>query len=165
MAIGFSPAPQPSSAPAKEDSGVGSKIGNIYRLLNRNNQGASSDGDAVGTLPSLLARQQEAQQAAVPEGDAENSVSNAPTPNPEAVQTATARSSMEATPSSPASAALMSLVARDDIARRKSLTRRRTGSLSEYPTRQRSDSTSSSPLSSSFSIPVTEPPVESESVR
>jgi len=164
MAIGFSPAPQPPSTLAKEDS-VGSKIGNIYRLLNRNNQSTSSNDDAVGTLSSLLARQQEAEQAAVAEGGSENPVSKPPTPTPEAAQTTTARSSMEATPSSPASAALMSLVARDDHARRKSLTRRRTGSVSEYPTRQRSDSTSSSPLSASFSIPVSEPPVESEAVR
>lgn len=175
MAIGFSP-PTPPTAPVpvtKED-GVGVKIGNIYRLLNRNKDTSMSTKDAIGALNSVLAKQEEAQRSASPEAIAERSGSTRPS-TPTATPGSDGRSRMStppprrgsrdvpSRPSSPASEALKSLVAKDELARRNSLSRRRTGSLSEFPSRSRSASaSSSSPLSASFSIPITSAPIEME---
>jgi hypothetical protein len=99
--------------------------------------------------------------AAVAAPTSEGTVATANQPSdmtaPASERPSTPRKSTEGS-ASPASVALMSLVARDEQARRKSITRRRTGSWSEHR-RQRSDSSSSSPLGSAFVIPP--PPVTS----
>jgi hypothetical protein len=172
MSIGFSPPVVAPPAPPKEEGGIGTKlqgignIGNIYRLLNRNNTEGSDSKNTTGATNAVPSQQSEdhAQYATVDESDIRRTIGNPPTPprtSSDVVKGGDSpRRSMDAG-SSPASAALLSLVQRDELARRKSLSRRRTGSSGDQG-RQRSDSSSSSPLAAGFVVPVTSTQIESQ---
>lgn len=146
MSIGFSPRPAtPPPAPPKEETGIGTKlqgIGNIYRLLNRNNAEPSG---ALNAVPPASLGEDNAQYAMTNEEAPRPIIENPPTPPRVASGTTTPRRSVDTGSTSPASAALMSLVQRDTLARRKSLTRPRTGSVGDHQ-RQPSDPASPSPL-------------------
>ncbi|KAG8869305.1 hypothetical protein FRC20_001694 [Serendipita sp. 405] len=126
-----------------------SGIGNIYRLLNRTSIDPSKDPAKTSSAGSNVEEIEE------PESVATSSLSmdeRPPTMEMERKPGSRRGSTEMDRPSSPASVALLTLVARDDEARRKSLTTRRTGSLTDNQ-RQRSDSSSSSPLASNFITP------------
>jgi hypothetical protein len=167
MSIGFSPPVAAPSVPPKEDGGIGTKLqGNIFRLLNRNNA-EGSDGKSTTRLLNAAPSQQSEdppQYATVNEGGVLKAIGSPPTPPSTSSDVLkgsdSPRRSLDAG-SSPASAALLSLVQRDELARRNSLTRRRTGSIGDHG-QQRSDSPSSSPLAAGFIVPITSAPIESE---
>ncbi|KAG8834654.1 hypothetical protein FRC18_001698 [Serendipita sp. 400] len=126
-----------------------SGIGNIYRLLNRTSIDPSKDPAKTSSAGSNVEEIEE------PESVATSSLSmdeRPPTMEMERKPGSRRGSTEMDRPSSPASVALLTLVARDDEARRKSLMTRKTGSLTDNQ-RQRSDSSSSSPLASNFITP------------
>ena len=152
MSMGSAPV-EPAPVQPKEDViGTSSRlqgIGNIYRLLKKTS-GEPLKAPEVAPTPDILNQNSTTERTVQPE-TATIAPTTAITGNGES-----RRTSMEAANSnSPASVALLSLVARDDLARKKSLTRRRTGSVTDHQ-RQRSDSSlSSSPLASGFGPPST----------
>ncbi|PVF97958.1 hypothetical protein CPB86DRAFT_706018 [Serendipita vermifera] len=169
MAIGFSPpTPPPGPSQGKDEGKIGTKIqgiGNIYKLLRRNSvNNAQTNPEVPAVTPTPTTQLEDSPQSITQEIEVTPTPDNAqPSGGATSLQGSPKQrqGSMDTAPSSPASAALLSLVAKDELARRRSLTRRRTGSLSEYPiSRQRSGSGSSSPLSSTFIPSISLPPSE-----
>lgn len=149
MSMGSAPFEPAAAQPKEEATATTSRlqgIGNIYRLLKK-----------TSTEPLKAPPLQDApSQAPTVEPTTTPPETVAIAPMTTTIESGESRrTSMEGVnSSSPASVALLSLVARDELARKKSLTRRRTGSMTDHQ-RQRSDSTSSSPLASSFAPPGT----------
>ena len=173
MSIGFSPPVVTPPVPPKEEGGLGTKlqgignIGNIYRFLNRGSAEATDGNPSTGALNAAPIQQLEehVQYAKVNEEEVRGPIGNPPTPrrtSSDAVQRADSPGmSIDGGSTSPASAALLSLVQKDELARRKSLSKRRTGSAGDHR-QQGSDSSSSPPLSAGFAVPVTTAPIETE---